>query len=212
MVHYCRVIKAAELGGKLSCLVTDYAGLPGVIFNFMLRFEDQVGRVIREELEPVFVDQQGKVQPELGRALFLAPSVPEVAPNPGLLGPIQAKITELQQAAGNHIRAQYGCYYQRVEQRRNADIAVLLEDLKRFDQGAMETLQSRLNQLGRGAEHQLTLLNMDDFLTKSQRTRLENQVKIHQHRMQERQTEIENMRLGAFPAPELLNIVIVTPT
>lgn len=76
----------------------------------------------------------------------------------------------------------------------------------------METLQSRLNQLGRGAEHQLTLLNMDDFLTKSQRTRLENQVKIHQHRMQERQTEIENMRLGAFPAPELLNIVIVTPT
>ena len=48
MVHFCRVTKAAELGGQLACLVADYSGAPGVVFNFVLRFEDLEGRVIRE--------------------------------------------------------------------------------------------------------------------------------------------------------------------
>lgn len=210
MVYYCRVLRAAELGGKLSCLVTDYAGLPGVIFNFLLRFEDQVGRVIREELEPVFVDQEGNVQPELGRLLFLAPSIPGVEPSRGILGHVQAKISDLQQAAGSYIRAQYGEYYQRVEHRRNEEIAVMLEDLERFSRGAMETLSARLEQLRGGDQLQLSFAELEDSVTKSQRTRLDNQLKMHQHRMQERRAAVENMRLGAFPAPELLNMVIVT--
>ena len=208
MVHYCRVTKAADLQGKVACLVADYAGLPGVIFNFLLRFEDQLGRVIREELEPVFVDQEGAVQPALGRRLFLRPSLPNTPPNTETRAAISARVSELKQVAESCIRTHYQDYYQRVEAARNADLDVLLADLERFDRGVREPLEIRLREL-EGA--QIDLFDEVEGAVKAQRTRLENQLKLHAHRMQERRVEAEKMRLGGFPAPELLNLVIVTP-
>jgi hypothetical protein len=207
MVHYCRVTKAAELGGKLACMVADYTGLPGTIFNFLLRFEDRVGRIIREELEPVFVDVEGKIGPGLGPRLYLGSTLPQAEPNRDTLATIQSRITVLQQAAENHIRAQYQEYYQRVDRRRNGEIEILIEDLDRFDRGVMEDLDARLAAV-RGQQQQL----FDDATIKGQRTRLENQAATHRHRMNERRNEIEEMRLGAFPAPQLFNMVIVTPS
>jgi hypothetical protein len=206
MVHYCRVTRAADLGGKLTCLVADYTGLPGVIFNFLLRFEDKLGGVIREELEPVFIDQEGAVHPELGRKFFMGPSIPETEPNRETLEVIRQKITRLQHATENYIRAQYRDYYRRVEAGRNAEIAILIEDLERFDRGEMEHLKARLREM-RGGQQSL----FEDPTTKGQRTRIENRIKMHQHRMQERRSELEQMRLGAFPAPELLNMVVIMP-
>jgi SNF2 family DNA or RNA helicase len=205
MVEYCRRIKAAELGGKLSCLVADYAGLPGVILNYILRFEDRTGRVIREELEPVFVDLEGHVQPQLGRQLFLAPHVSQAEPNRLTIDTIRQKIGGLKQVAEKHIRNEYERYYRRVEEKRDADIAVLLADLERFDRATADDLQARLTALTDPQQ-----LLFDDPQSKGQRTRLENQLKAHQQRMQERRYEVEQMRLGAFPAPELLNMVLVT--
>ncbi|GKT10089.1 SNF2-related protein [Desulforhabdus sp. TSK] len=205
MVHYCRETKAAELGSKLTCLVADYVGLPGVILNYLLRFEDRVGRVIREELEPVFVDIEGQIHPELGRKLFLGPSVPKCEPNLTTLDLVREKIADLRDCAENYTRAQYQEYYQRVEKKRDEEIAILLDDLERFDKGIMEHLQKRLLEI-RGGQMRM----FEDPATKGQRTKLENQLKMHQHRMLERRTEVENMRLGAFPAPEPLNMVIVS--
>lgn len=206
MVYYCRVTKAAELGGKLACMIADYNGLPGVIFNFLLRFEDRVGRIIREELEPVFVDIEGDTRPDLGRKLFLGSNAPQAEPNRDTLATVQDRITVLQQAAENHIRTQYHDYYQRVEGKRNEDIEILIEDLERFDRGVMQDLDARLVAT-RSQQGQL----FDDAAMKGQRTRIENQISMHRHRMGERRAEIEHMRLGAFPAPQLFNMVIVTP-
>lgn len=206
MVHYCRVTKAAELGGRLACMVADYAGLPGVIFNFLLRFEDRVGRVIREELEPVFVDVGAAMRAGLGRKLFLGPGAPQADPNRDTLALIQSKISQLRQAAEAHIRSQYRDYYQRVEKKRDEEIAVLIEDLERFDRGVTEELHARLS-VTRTEQGDL----FDDAARKGRLTRVENQLAVHRHRMEERRAEVEFMRLGAFPAPELLNMVIVTP-
>jgi hypothetical protein len=208
MVHYCRVTKAADLQGKVACLMADYAGLPGMIFNFLLRFEDREGRVIREELEPVFVDQGGTVQPELGRQLFLRPSLPAEPPNQETRAALSTRVSELKSVAENHIRAYYQDYYRRVEAARNADLDVLLADLERFDHGIREPLEMRLRQF---EDSQPELFDEAEGSVKAQRTRVENQIKLHKHRMQERRTEAEKMRLDGFPAPELLNLVIVTP-
>jgi hypothetical protein len=54
-------------------------------------------------------------------------------------------------------------------------------------------------------------LLFDDPNIKGLRTRLENQIKSHQHNMSLRRQELDRMRLGAFPAPALLNLVVVTP-
>lgn len=209
MVHYCRVVRSAELSGKLSALVTDYMGLPGVVFNYLLRFEDREGRVVREELESVFVDHESQVHPKLGHKLYLAASVPQAEPHSSTLAQVQTRIEALQQAAGSYVRSQYTDYYGRVEQWREQEIQLLMADLERFDQGMRSQFEQR--QVAIGIE-QLSL--SDEFETtsvKGLRTRLDNQIKMHQHRMHERRTEVENMRLGAFPAPELLNMVIVTP-
>ena len=209
MVHYCRVTKAAELGGKLACLVTDYGGLPGVVFNFVLRFEDRVGRAVREELEPVFVDQEGTVQEGLGRTLYLAPEVPEHPPGSETLAVVQKRIDTLRGAAEDHIRARYTDYYRRVEGDREREIALLMEDLDRFDEGVRQDLQQRLWGLTKG---KVALFgDMEETAVKGQRTRLENQLKMHEHRMRERRTEVANKHLGAFPAPELLNMILVLP-
>jgi SNF2 family DNA or RNA helicase len=209
MVHFCRTTKAAELGGKLSYLVTDYAGLPGVVFNFLLRFEDSVGRAVREELEPVFVDQMGTVHLGIGRKLYLAPELPEVPPSAETLAVLRQRITELKAAAESHIREHYTEYYERVERDRETEIALLMEDLERFDRGVSQDLKQRLISLTGGAV--LLFDEMEESTVKGQRTRLENQLKMHEHRMKERRTEVENMRLGAFPAPEMLNMVLVLP-
>ncbi|MBW1794344.1 MAG: DEAD/DEAH box helicase [Deltaproteobacteria bacterium] len=206
MVHYCRVTRTAELGGKLTSMIADYTGLPGTMFNFLLRFEDRVGRIIREELEPVFVDQEGEIQPELGRKLFLGPSIPQTEANPGTLATIREHVEDLQSRAESHIRTQYRAYYDRVEAKRDKDIEILMDDLTRFDRGTMEHLEAKLRAITGGQQSLF-----DDPAVKGQRTRIENQIKMHQHRMQERRQEVENMRLGAFPAPELLNMVLVTP-
>jgi SNF2 family DNA or RNA helicase len=209
MVYYCRVTKAAELGGKLSCLVADYLGISGVIFNFILRFEDQLGRVIREELEPVFVDLEGQINIELGRRLYLAPSVPHVIPNQDTIERVRNQIASLKQTAETYIRQQYQTYYQRCERYRSQEINLILEDLDRFDQGFRDFIQTKLRQLNNG---QLFISNdFEDTGIKGQRTRLENQLKMHTHRMRERRSDVKKMYLGAFPAPELLNLVIVTP-
>ncbi|MCI0528582.1 MAG: hypothetical protein L0Y56_14180, partial [Nitrospira sp.] len=155
---------------------------------------------------PVFVDQEGIIQPELGRRLFMGPRIPQAEPNRETLTIIRERVAKLRQVAENSIRSQYQDYYRRVEAKRNEEIAILIEDLERFDRGTLEHWQERLKQIGGG---QLTFL--EDPTIKGQRTRLENQLKMHQHRMQERRSEIEKMRLGAFPAPELLNMIIVMP-
>ena len=206
MVHFCRVTKAAELGGQLACLVADYSGAPGVVFNFVLKFEDLEGRVIREELEPVFVDENGSVKPELGRKLFLAAPVPRTEPNREFLARLAEKIEHLRGIAEAHIRQHYLDYYKRVEGQRVEEIAVLLEDLERFDRGATEQLQEKQRQL---RQEQQVLF--DDPNLKGLRTRLENQIKSHQHNMSLRRQELDGMKLGAFPAPALLNLVVVTP-
>jgi ERCC4-related helicase len=206
MVHYCRVTKASELSGQLAYLAIDYSGLPGAIFNFVLRFEDQNGRVIREELEPVFVDQEGLVHPDLGRKLYLAPQVPGHEPDRRLLTRLGEKIESLQRAADDHIRSRYLDYYHKVETKRNEEIEVLMEDLERFNRGAAEQFQARLAQL---QEQQAVLF--DDPSLKGLKTRIENQIKVHQQAMETRRQEVEHMRLGAFPAPSLLNLVIVSP-
>jgi SNF2 family DNA or RNA helicase len=206
MVHFCRVTKAAELGGQLACLVADYSGAPGVVFNFVLRFEDLEGRVIREELEPVFVDEGGSVKAELGRKLFLAAPVPRTEPNREFLARLGEKVEDLRGIAEAHIRHHYLDYYRRVEQQRLEEIAVLLEDLDRFDRGAAEQFQEKQRHL-----HQEQQVLFDDPNIKGLRTRLDNQIKSHQHNMSLRRQELERMKLGAFPAPALLNLVVVTP-
>lgn len=75
-----------------------------------------------------------------------------------------------------------------------------------FSKGTTEHLRARLLELRGGQMHM-----HEDAVTKGQRTKIENQIRIHEHRMQERRDELESMRLGAFPAPELLNMVIVAP-
>jgi SNF2 family DNA or RNA helicase len=210
MVHYCRVARAVDLGGKLSYIVADYAGLPGMVFNFLLRFEDMKGRVIREELEPVFVDVEAHVQPALGRKLYLAPTMPQAQLSDYTLTLIRNRIADLRQAAEAHIRGQYQTYYARVDRARQGEIRLLLEDLDRFDGGVREMHQSRLLQLQGGPQAAL-FEEFYDASTRGQRTRVENELRSHDHRMEERRKEIEGMHLGAFPAPELLNMVIVTP-
>jgi len=206
MVHFCRVTKAAELGGQLACLVADYSGAPGVVFNFVLKFEDLEGRVIREELEPVFVDESGSVKAELGRKLFLAAPVPRTEPNREFLARLGEKVEDLRGIAEAHIRHHYLDYYRRVEQQRLEEIAVLLEDLDRFDRGAAEQFREKQRHL---TQEQQVLF--DDPNIKGLRTRLDNQIKSHQHNMTLRRQELERMKLGAFPAPALLNLVVVTP-
>ena len=188
----------------MCCLIADYEGLPGIIFNFVLRFEDKVGRIIREELEPIFVDLDGEVQASLGRKLFLGSSVPNCQPDEATIAAIRSKSAELRRIAETFIRKQYQDYYERVEQTRNKDIGVLLDDLDRFNQGIVEDLNERIRQV----TQQQTLF--EDPVVKGQLTRLENQRKTHEHRMTERRAEIERMRPGAFPAPQVLNMVLVT--
>jgi hypothetical protein len=116
------------------------------------------------------------------------------------------KIEDLRSIAEAHIRQHYLDYYKRVEQRRLDEIAVLLQDLERFDQGATEQFQEKQRQL-----HLEQQLLFDDPNIKGLRTRLENQIKSHQHNMSLRRQELGRMHLGAFPAPALLNLVVVTP-
>lgn len=133
--------------------------------------------------------------------------------NPTTLTTVREKVTQLQQVADAHIRSKYQAYYKRAETHRNKEIDILIDDLKRFDSGIMEDLSTRLKEV---RDDQISLFNESRFregepAKKALQTRLENQIKIHEHRMQERRTQVENMRLGAFPAPELLNMVIVLP-
>jgi hypothetical protein len=95
-----------------------------------------------------------------------------------------------------------------VEKDRNSEIEILLKDLDRFDKGIMEQFEARKKQIDWG---QMVFDFAEDSTIKGQRTRLENQIKIHNHRMQERRKEIEIMRLEDFPAPELLNMILVIP-
>jgi len=207
MVHYCRVINAAELGGKLSCIVADYSGLPGVVFNFLLRFEDKLGRVIREEIEPIFVNQESEVDANFGHKIYLSKGLPNIEANLSTLAMVKARIQSLRQAAESYIRSKYQEYYKRVETKRNQEIEILIKDLEHFDRGKKEFWKERLKELQ--PQDELFEEKIDPTL-RGQITRIKNQIRTHEHRMQERRDEIEKMRLGAFPAPEILNMVIVT--
>jgi hypothetical protein len=76
--------------------------------------------------------------------------------------------------------------------------------------GVMENLNTRLAQYPK--HHQLSFFESEQTTySKAQRTKIENQIKVHRHRMQERRKAIAHMEAGAFPAPELLNMVFVIP-
>jgi hypothetical protein len=81
-----------------------------------------------------------------------------------------------------------------------------LEDLERFDRGSMDQFREKQRQLDNGQQ-----ALFDDPNIKGLRTRLENQIKTHQRNMSVRRQELDRMKLGAFPAPTLLNMVVVTP-
>ncbi|MCZ2155721.1 MAG: hypothetical protein LC114_17790, partial [Bryobacterales bacterium] len=119
---------------------------------------------------------------------------------------LSEKVECLQRAAESYIRTHYVDYHGRVEQKRLDEIGILVEDLERFDRGAMEQFREKQRQLDSGQQ-----ALFDDPNIKGLRTRLENQIKAHQHSMNLRRQELDRMRLGAFPAPTLLNMVVVTP-
>lgn len=92
-----------------------------------------------------------------------------------MIDTIRQTIGELnKQVAEKHIRDEYERYYCRVEEKCDADIAVLLADLERFDRAIAADLQARLTALT--DPHQMLF---DDPQSKGQRTRLENQLKAH---------------------------------
>ena len=78
------------------------------------------------------------MHPELGRRLYLAPTVPEAKLSDHVFGLMRERLAELRQAAEAHIRAEYQTYYARVEQARKGEIALLLADLDRFDEGVRD--------------------------------------------------------------------------
>ena len=132
--------------------------------------------------------------------------MPQAEPNREFLARLSEKIECLQQTAEADIRNHYLEYYKRVEQDRLDEIAVLVEDLERFDRGSTEQLREKHRQLDDGQQ-----ALFDDRNIKGLRARLENQIKTHQHNMSVRRQELDRMKLGAFPAPTLLNMVVVTP-
>lgn len=205
MVYFCREKNFFELSSKISCIVADYNGGPGIIFNFILKFEDNHGKSIREELETVFVDIYENVNYELGKDLVFKDSQAQNNINQETISLIRKKSERLKQIAESFIRNKYQEYYERVAIKRNQEIDILLSDLNKFDRGIKERFEMQLREV---SPDQLTLF--DDPISKGKKTRIENQQKMHELKIMERKTEIENMKLSGFPAPELLNMVLVT--
>ncbi len=207
MVRYCRVTQFAQLSGQTTCLALDYSGGPGILWNFLLSFEDQQGRVVREELEPVWVGLDGEIAPSRGQKFYLqAARSGEISPE--MRTQLSDALPALRDKAEAWAREHYQRGYANVGASREEEVCFLLEDLQRFDRGIREQFDRRRHS-GEDGSHQLDLF--DDSTMRAFRTRLENEEKLHAHRADERRLSIEKMRLGAHLAPQLLNFALTVP-
>jgi hypothetical protein len=191
-------------GGAASVLSMNEDRIPGngVLFNYILRYTDASGEVLSEDFPPIFVTEQGDVEPGFGQVLIdrLLESDNVKSLDAHSWSGIQDKIKSMHEIAFIVAQTKSQDHGEKVSEKRERDIQIQIEDLERWRQASSQIHHQRLR------EYRKRLAEGEDMKVSIRREeRLLQDVEEDYSR---RKASLESQRMVVSQAPELLNLAI----
>jgi hypothetical protein len=204
IVTECRKRDEGFGGAATVRLMPEQVGAEdGILFNFVLRYTDAGGDTLSEDFLPISVTGHGKVDTRVGGALFAHPLPADAAidPDSESVARLRQALDGLYTIALEHAQAVSQAHGETVSEKRERDVQIQIEDLKRWHQARSQVHQKRLQDY----RHRLALGEDMNVLIR----REEGLFSGLQERYDSRKIELENQRTIVSQAPELLNLALV---
>lgn len=150
ITDYCRD-KSYRFGGRTAIKYTDKFDKDGILFNFLLAFDDATGKTINEDILPLFVTLNGDINFPAPRLIAEFNNETQ-NPNPSDLDKFLSKIEELHHNAYSLALRKAKELCNSVQMRRSREIKIKREDAKKYfdrrikeEEGRLKDYRSRLS-------------------------------------------------------------------
>ena len=200
-----------------------WAGKQGILFNFLLRFTDGTNQLVREELHPIFLDEEGRALP---RAVGAVPKLQSFSLEPPSTIPpemqgLSTRLEDLYKRALELAREAASKLEDRVQDERSRLVRLMRDDLKSYSTIKETRLRERLSE----TQTRITEIHeqLDSLIDEEERRRQEGTLRLRQYDLQQaerelaelqqrvkrRQEELGNMEIVVDEEPKLLNLALV---
>jgi superfamily II DNA or RNA helicase len=201
IIEYCRD-KNYRFGGRATVRYSDQFSQPGVIFNFLLGFDDATGGSVNEELFPMFLGIEGDEVLLNPREIATFNSATQTPSAPDI-EEIRAKIPDLYTKAHDLAlkKAREICAI--VQDRRSQKIAIKREDTRKFFSTKFKEEEERLK------EFRLRLSQGEDMTIAIRGS--EKRLEDLRSDLQKTLERLEEEELIIERNPELISAAIIIP-
>jgi len=189
--------------GEIGLKLLPFVDSPGVAYNYLVRFEDGTGDVLREEIIPVFVDaRQHDPRHRLGERIVRGDSITG-SPDSESVRALLEDREQLRTAADRYISQRVDELRAELSERRREETRRELDDLEAYAEAERERIEQFIEEYERKAEAGSDM----DIAIRGQRQRLN---KLEE-RIEKRRTELRRKSQVISLAPEVANLCLALP-
>lgn len=130
IIDYC-LDRDYLFGGRATVKYSDKTEQPGILFNFLLAFDDATGKTINEDVFPVFVTLNGDCKPVSPRSIASF-SRDQIEKFPNNFDDIKPRIPYLYEKAYNIALEEAKRLCSLAQRKKDREISIKKEDAKRY--------------------------------------------------------------------------------
>ena len=190
-----------EFGGKTGLKVLKSVENPGIVFNYVTRFEDGSGEVVEEKIIPLYVDSESlDVQSELGKKIINS-ETENAIPDRTIISNLMANRQLMKEKAEGYISNVVKNRKQALKKRKLENIEEKREQLDNYEETELQRIQDYIDSYEERSQEDM------DIAIRGQKARKE---KIKK-RLDERRKELSKKEQIISIAPEVENICLIIP-
>jgi len=199
-----------------------YAGMRGILFNFILCFTDGLNQTVRERFYPIFLDEKGNSRPEIipliPRFSNLSTTSPRITED---LEELLIRAPKLVEIAKRLAHEASNALEEEVQEERSQLVHMMFDDLEKYATIKETQLKTRIAEVHR----RLSELQgqLDRLTDEAERRRLEGTLRLREHdlhqleqelerlktKVQRRREELGNMEIVVDEEPRLVSLALV---
>ena len=203
LIQRLRTQLLADEAGTVGLKLLPFIESPGITFVYRVAFEDGTGETIREELIPVFVDQQSlSPRRPIGEKVLDAKTI-RANPDTGSVHELLSNKGQLENAAENYVANVLTTIKSEITADRNDDVELERTNLETYADAERERIESFITEYQQQAESGQDM----DISIRRQRQRLEEL----NSRVEDRKAELDRQKQVISLAPTVEGYCLTLP-
>ena len=138
--------KTWTFGGRVTVKVLKGIRNPGLLFNFIMKFMDGTGRLLSEEILPLFIDSEEKVRQLNPRKIVNFPNLSAEPISSPLIQNLIAKSDQFFEKVKDFAIEKAKVYCSKVQKRKDREIKIKTEDATRYFEIRLKEEKRRISE------------------------------------------------------------------